>query len=231
MVTMALSPEDRAEINEAIRAAETGTSAEIVCVLAAESSDYRETPLAAGAVAALLLPAIFIALGLGPWSDAQWRAAHVGAAEARAVAAAAALLAAQGVCFLAAWLIASLTEIRLALTPPSLKRLRVRQRAAEQFMTRNIHRTRERTGVLIYVSLAEHMAELMADERVSSSMPPDAWNEPMRALVEALRRGELKNGLVSAVSACGALLAAQVPAEEGANPNELPDAVAELPRL
>ena len=227
---MTLSPQDRAEINEVIRAAETGTSAEIVCVLAAESSDYRETPLAAGALAALLVPALFVTLGLGPWSDAQWLAAHVDAAEARAAASAAVLLAAQGLCFAGAWLIASIRPIRLALTPGSLKRLRVRQRALEQFITKNIHRTRERTGVLLYVSLGEHMAELMADERVSERVAADAWNAPMRTLVEALHRGELKVGLIGAISECGALLAAHAPA--GAeNPDELPDAIVELPPL
>ncbi len=227
---MTLSPQDRAELNSAIQAAEAGTSAEIVCVLAAESSDYRETPLAIAALAALLLPALFVIFGLGPWSEVHWRAAHIDAAEARAVASAATLLAAQGLCFAAAWAIASLAPVRRALTPGSLKRLRVRQRALEQFITKNIHRTRERTGVLLYVSLGERMAELMADERVSAALAPEAWNAPMRALVEALHKGELKSGLIGAISACGALLAAHAPAG-GENPNELPDAVAELPPL
>lgn len=227
---MQLSPQDRVEINQAIQAAEAGTSAEIVCVLAAESADYRETPLAVGALAALLLPAIFVMFGLGPWSDAQWRAAHIGAAEARVAASAAALLAAQGLCFAAAWLIASLTPIRRALTPRSLKRLRVRQRALEQFLTKNIHRTRDRTGVLLYVSLDERMAELMADERVSEKLAREAWNAPMRTLVEALHKGELKSGLIGAISECAALLAVHAPAGPE-NPNELPDAIAELPRL
>jgi putative membrane protein len=84
--------------------------------------------------------------------------------------------------------------------------------------------------VLIYVSLGERMAELIADERVSATIAADAWSEPMGALVEALHRGELKNGLAGAVSACGTLLAAHAPAR-AENPNELPDAVAELPAL
>jgi putative membrane protein len=85
--------------------------------------------------------------------------------------------------------------------------------------------------VLIYVSWAEHMAELIADEGVSSMVDAKAWDAPMAALIAGLKRGAAGEGFAAAVSLCADILAANVPAESSDNPNELPDAVVELPPL
>jgi putative membrane protein len=224
-----LTREEHAEISQAIRTAEQSTSGEIYCVVAEESSDYGETPLAIGALAALVLPAILLLAGVSPAALAGWRASHLAAAEADLVSYAALLVAAQALIFTLAALTASIPAVRRALTPAPLKRDRVRRRALEQFLAKNMHRTAGRTGVLIFVSFGEHMAELIADEGVAKHVDAGTWEAPMKALVEAMRKRAPKQGLIAAVEQCGAILAKHVPA--GAeNRNELPDAVAELPR-
>ena len=229
-----LDPADRAAIEAAVREAESRTTGEIYSVVAEASSDYWETPLAWGAGVALLGPALLLLGGIhveAPDVFIGWTAAQV--ADAAGEAARRALIGAillQGVLFVVTLILVSLSPLRLALTPRGLKRERDRSRAREQFIAKNLHATRERTGVLIYVSFAEHMAELIADEGIAEKTPPNAWEAPMAALVEGLKRGEPAAGFAAAIGACSDLLAAEFPCRPGDNPNELSDAVVILPR-
>lgn len=231
-----LNDDERRAIEAAVHAAELRTSAEIYCVVAPDSSDYREIPLAWAAAAALLGPAVLLLAGVevsvpdildGGWSAAQ--VGDVAAGAARGALIGAILL--QGVLFVATGLLAAWSPIRGVLTPKPLKRDRVRRRARELFLAKNLSATRERTGVLIYVSVAEHMAELIADEGVSDKIDAKAWDVPMAALVAGLKRGEAGVGFAEAVGLCADVLAEQVPANTADNPNELPDSIVELPKF
>lgn len=231
-----LSNDDRAKIEAAVRAAELRTSGEVYCVVAQESGDYREIPLAWAAGAALLGPAVLLLAGVEvsvpDLIDRGWSAAQVGdvaSAAARGALMGAILL--QGLLFAVVALIAAIGPVRRVLTPRRVKRRHVRQRAQELFLARNLSATRARTGVLIYVSMAEHMAELVADEGVSSKVDAKAWEPPMAALVAGLKRGEAGAGFAEAVGLCADILAEHAPADAADNPNELPDAVVELPRF
>ena len=115
-----------------------------------------------------------------------------------------------------------MTLVRRVLTPPPLKRERVRARAREQFIGKNLQATRERTGVLIYVSMREHMAELMADEGIAGSVEPQVWDQAMAALTAGLRRGAPAEGFAAAIGLCADVLAERFPARPGDNPDELP---------
>src|SRR5262249_39740915 len=123
-----------------------------------------------------------------------------------------------------------LPPIRRALTPRPFKRERVRKRAVEQFAAKNLHLTRERTGVLIFVSFSEHMAELIADEGIAPHADPRVWREAMAALTEGLRRGHPGAGIAAAIDLCGDVLAERFPADPADNPNQLPNNVVVLPR-
>jgi putative membrane protein len=171
-----LTAGDRARIADAIAAAEARTSGEIYCVLAQRSSDYRLVPLVWAALAALLVPATFTLLGLRPhawpWVGEPWWTGEATLADMdRAVAAGLlAVIIVQVAVFALVWLAALAEPIRLALVPPAYKRDRVRRSALDQFIARGMQRTRERTGVLIYASLAERQVEVIADEGIYSRM-------------------------------------------------------------
>jgi len=137
----------------------------------------------------------------------------------------------QGLLFVVTAILASIPPVRLALTPRGVKRQRVRKRAAEQFAAKGLHLTRERTGVLIFVSLAERMAELIADDGIADHVEPQVWDKAMAALTEGMKRDDVETGFAAAVGLCGDVLAAKFPARPGDNPNELPDAVVVLPKL
>ncbi|MGH6910890.1 MAG: TPM domain-containing protein [Phenylobacterium sp.] len=229
-----LSPTDLSAIEAAVQEAETRTTGEIYCVVAEESSDYGETPLAWAGGVALLAPAILLIAGVHvsiPDFFATWSAAQVGEAiEAAVRSALVGTIVLQGVLFVATALIVAIPTVRRALTPHRLKRVRVRRRAAEQFLAKNLHLTRERTGVLIFVSLGERMAELIADEGIAQHVDPKVWDRAMAALTEGLKRGEPAAGFAAAIGLCADVLAERFPPTEGDNPNELPDKVIILPK-
>lgn len=229
-----LSSSDLSAIEAAVRAAEARTSGEIYCVVTEESSHYGETAIAWAAGVALLGPALLLLGGVAitiPDPFATWSASDVGAAIASAVRRALiGAIVVQGVLFAVTALIVSIPPVRLLLTPRSLKRLRVQRRAAEQFTAKNLHLTRERTGVLLYVSLGERMAELIADEGIADHVEAHVWDKAMAALADGLKRGDVEAGFATAIGLCGDVLAEKFPARPGDNPDELPDAVVVLPK-
>jgi putative membrane protein len=117
--------------------------------------------------------------------------------------------------------------LRMALTPGSTKNRRVRRRALELFRVSAEHKTEGRTGVLLYVSLAEHRAEIVADQAIHSKVEPNVWGEAMDALVERIKAGAPGEGMALAVEKIGAVLAQHLPPTHD-NPNEIPDRLIEL---
>jgi putative membrane protein len=230
-----LTPADLEAIEAAVREAETRTTGEIYCVVAEESSDYGETPLAWAAGVSLLGPALLLLGGVSvtaPDLFGGWTAAQMSqAAEAAVRRALIGAIILQGLLFAVTAIVVALPAVRLRLTPRGLKRDRVRRRAQEQFLAKNLHLTRERTGVLIFVSAAEHMAELIADEGIASQVEPQVWDRAMAALIEGLKRREPAAGFAAAIGLCADVLAERFPPTAGDNPNELADKVVLLPGL
>ncbi len=227
-----MTPEQRHAVEAAVTAAERNTRGEIYCVVADASSDYREVGLAWAAGVALAAPALLLLGGmqvtvpnlLGGWSAAQAGDLAKTAARQALVGA----IALQALLFVAVALLAAFRPVRRVLTPKSLKRQRVRERARAQFLSKGLHATRERTGVLIYVSLEEHLAEIIADEGVASRVTPAVWEQAMAALTAGMKRGDPAAGFTAAIALCGAVLAEHFP-PGGDNPDELSNALVELP--
>ena len=235
MKTPLMSSEDLAAIAAAVRAAEVRTAGEIYCIIAEESSDYHGTPLAWAAGVALLAPALLLLAGFhvstpdlgqfGGWTADQVE--DVGEATLRAALVGTLVL--QAALFVVTLLITSLQPVRRTLTPKGMKRERVRARAEHQFIAKNLNATRDRTGVLIYVSFAERMAELIADEAIHTRVADDTWKNAMSALIDGLARDQPAAGFIAAIGQCADVLAEHFPPRPNDNPNELSDAVVILP--
>ena len=96
-----------------------------------------------------------------------------------------------------------------------------------QFLAQGLHLTARRTGVLVFVSVAEHHAEIVADESISAKVMPAVWQAAVDAATAAIAEGRFADGLIAAVERCGAVLGEHFP--PGAiNRNELPNKVVEL---
>jgi putative membrane protein len=117
--------------------------------------------------------------------------------------------------------------LRIHFVPRGLRYRRAHDHALRQFLARNIHMTRERTGVLVFVSLAEHYAEVVADAGINERVPQERWNEAVAVLVRHAARGRLADAFVEAVGIVGAELAAHFPPGE-TNLDELDNHVAEI---
>jgi putative membrane protein len=124
--------------------------------------------------------------------------------------------------FLAVLLILKWQPLRLALTPGATKSRRVRRRAIALFRAAAERRTAGRTGVLIYLSLAEHRAEIVADEAVTRVTTPECWGDAMAELVGEIAEGRPGSGLAMAVEEVGEVLARHFP-KTSEDVNEIPD--------
>ncbi len=102
----------------------------------------------------------------------------------------------------------------------------VRERALTWFGRLRIWDTEHNNGVLIYVLLAEHAIEFVADRALARRVAPAQWQAIVDRLGSRLREGAFEDGLTQALEEVSALLVAHFPAEpDTARPNELPDCV------
>ncbi|GAB3655284.1 TPM domain-containing protein [Ramlibacter alkalitolerans] len=99
-----------------------------------------------------------------------------------------------------------------------------RERAIAMFGKLGVWDTEQNNGVLIYLLLAEHAIEVVADRGLARHVPQAHWQEIVRSMGDAFRAGRYEEGLVQAVDEVTALLVQHFPLRGGeANPNELPD--------
>lgn len=221
-----MSPEDHRRVSEAVSAAEAHTSGEIVTIVADRSDAYHDVGLHYAVAAMLLLPAAFaIWPGLFEAKLAFLTNGWVGEPGFGTIFTF--LLVAQAVLFLIVRYALAWMPLRLALTPRATKDRRVRRRAIALFKASAEHRTAGRTGVLIYLSMGEHEAEIVADDAIHSKVAPERWGDAMAAMIDHVREGRVAEGMAAAVERVGAILAEHFPRGRE-NPNELSDRLIEL---
>jgi len=228
-----ISDADQARVAEAVARAEATTSGEIYCVLAPEVSTDVETPLIWAAAIALLLPALALLAGLRPAMLTAlfggWTIGHASTVDGAILSALITYVGLQAAVFVLAALVVSIPPIRRALTPRGLKVAQVRRAAMDLFLAKDLHRTRDRTGVLIFAALAEHRVEVIADEGIYAAAPHAVWDEVVADVVAGMKRGKVADGFVAAVARTGAILAQHMPPRPGGT-NELADGLTVLPR-
>jgi putative membrane protein len=197
-----LSPADRAAITNAVKAAEAGTSAEIVVVIATDPCEEGDATVA-------LVAAGFAAIGFaGPlWlTGLSLHAIVVG----------------QALTFGALAALGSSSRVRRALRIDRLPSVAAHEAAERAFEELDLGRTEARTGVLIHVAVADRHVEVIADEGVHAALAPETWSECVADVVRAAKAGRLAEGVVEAVRRCGAALAEALPPQPGLG-DELPD--------
>ena len=102
---------------------------------------------------------------------------------------------------------------------------KARERAVMMFGKLRVWDTEHNNGVLIYLLLAEHAIEIVADRGLSKRVDAAEWQRIAGAMSAAFKAGEFEAGLNQAIDAVDALLAKHFALAPGeANPNELPDA-------
>jgi putative membrane protein len=191
---------DEAAIVAAVRAAELRTNGQIVCVLARRSYEIGFPATLYASALALIAPWLLLI-------STQMSAQRI--------------FAVQAALFIVVMLLLNWTPLGLALTPRSHQRRQAFRLAAEQFFTLGMTRTRNRTGVLIFVSLAEHYARIIADDGLNGKITEVEWRHVIDDMVGRLRDGRVNEAFIDAVGRTGELLARAAPPDGGGN--DLPD--------
>ncbi|PLK24767.1 hypothetical protein C0V72_04540 [Porphyrobacter sp. TH134] len=213
-------------VSEAVTAAESATSGEIVTVLADRSDGYTDVALLWAAGAAFTAMSVFAAFPL-PFLNA-WDAAIGGWGHEWTTGELASMVIGLGLLkFLAVLLVQQWEPLKFALIPGPTKTIRVHGQAVRQFKVGAERRTTGRTGVLIYLSMREHRAEIVADESIAAIVPAEVWGEAMGDMLAHIRKGQVAEGLAVGIRDVGFVLAQHFP--RGADDvNELPDRLIEV---
>jgi putative membrane protein len=197
---MEFTKEDHETVSAAIAEAEKRTCGQIVCVLARSSSTYAQFPILWASLLALLVP--WPLIYFTPWSVER-------------------IFLVQLVVFVIANVAFTWIPLRLALVPRRVQRAQAHRSALEQFVVRQISHTKNRCGVLIFVSLAEHYARIIADEGIATKVQQSEWQAAVDTLIGHVRGGSIASGFTAAIERCGDVLAAHAPPD--GSPNALPD--------
>ena len=213
-------------VSDAVTAAEAQTAGEIVTVLADRSDGYTDVALLWAVGAAFTAMSVFAALpqpfldlwdGLvGGWGH-EWTTGEL-----------ASMVIALGLIkFVAVMLVQQWEPLKFALIPGPTKTIRVHDQAVRQFKVGAQARTTGRTGVLIYLSMREHRAEIVADESIAARVPAEVWGEAMGDMLAEIRKGRVAEGLAIGIRDVGFVLAEHFPRGSD-DVNELPDRLIEV---
>jgi putative membrane protein len=186
----ALSDTGRARIREATAAAEAKTAGEIFVVVARASDDYRFVPLLWATLAALCVPLPLVFLTLLP---------------------ALTIYLLQLLVFVLLAIVLSVPPIHMLTVPKRMQRERAHGLAVDQFLAHGLHTTEARTGVLVFVSLAERYAEIVADAGIAGKVEQAVWDGAIAGLLAEIRAGRLVEGLTATITEAGAILARHFP--------------------
>lgn len=186
-----LTDKEHSDLRAAIDRAEAATSGEFVTVIAAAADTYLYIPILWAALAALLVPAFF---ELGNWPEQFAYPVQIGV-------------------FLALSVIVQWSPIKLRLIPRAVKRRRATRLAREQFITRGLHSTPNRVGVLLFVAVGERYVEILADQGIAAKVDNAEWQRIVDAFVTDVHADRIGEGFVGTVDACSAVMAQHFPPE------------------
>ncbi len=218
-------------VSDAVAAAELQTSGEIVTVLADRSDGYSDIALVWAATAAFTMMSVFAlfpspfmqlwdSLVIGPifggWGH-EWTTGEL-----------ATMTIALGlITFALTWALQLWDPLRFALVPGPVKTTRAHDAAIKHFKVGAERRTHGRTGVLLYLSMQEHRAEIVADEPIAEKVKAEVWGDAMADMLQHIKRGEIAEGLAAGARDVGEVLSEHFPRDED-DQNELPDRLIEV---
>jgi len=120
------------------------------------------------------------------------------------------------------YLLSNLSFIDRLIVPKSVMRRKVNERAVRQFMESGVYNTKDRTGILIFISMLEHRVELLADKGINEKISQEKWDSILNNIVKGIKSGNVDKNLSESIYECGKLLAEHFPVQPG-DENELKD--------
>ena len=193
-------------VSEAIKEAESKTSAEIVPMIVRRSSTVGHVPVIVLSVLMLL----FLLLE-GP----TWQADYLGESWLWYILNIVILL-------LLSSFISRFTFIQRKFTSRSDQQEQVDMRAELEFYESDIKNTKDATGILLFASLMEHRVVVLADKAITDKFTPETWTEICNLLIQGIKKGNIGMAFSNAIKRCGEILEADFPIQPD-DKNELHD--------
>ncbi|HET6726005.1 MAG TPA: TPM domain-containing protein [Gammaproteobacteria bacterium] len=202
-----LSDADKKRVTDAIAAAERKTSGEFVAVVAERSDHYLFFPMLWTAIASLIVPGAMLLAG----ADLSLLIIY----------------AIQLAGFIVAAVVFFQPSIRPHLAPGAFRHDYGHRFAHEQFYFQGVHRTRDHSGVLLFVSIAERYVEIVADEGIHRNVGEAHWQQIVDNFVSEVKARRVADGFVGAVTAIGDAMATHYP-RQADDTNELSNRLIEV---
>ncbi len=206
------SENDLSRIKAAVQEAEAKTSGEIVPYVVDHSNGYEEAQWRGAALFSTLVLAVFVFLH----SQSDWGFPFTYGQMSSLV-----LLSGVVGFFLVRW---NAFAKRLVAGHRLMER-HIGHRAAEAFISEEVFKTRERTGILIFVSLLEHRVMVLGDSGINAKVKPDDWHGIVQTIVRGIQAGRPADGLVEGIRESGNLLSQHGVSRRADDQDELPDSL------
>jgi len=188
------------DVEKEIESVEKETSGELVPVVAKKSSDYRTVEMINAFVFAYLF--MFIDFGvhgsLNPLN----------------------ILFDTVVAVLLIVLLFRFGFFKRILVPKKLMAQKVHSAAMMSFYRNGVYRTKNKTGILIYVSLAERMVVVIGDEGIHNKVGDDAWKDVISIIINGIKTKKVEQGIIDGIGSCRNLLKTHFPIDKD-DKNEL----------
>ncbi|HEX6200173.1 MAG TPA: hypothetical protein VF150_07920 [Thermoanaerobaculia bacterium] len=204
------SPSDLARIEAAVRDAEARSRGEIVVAAVPASGRYAGAVWAGACLGSL---SALLALVLVHWLTDLW---GVGSPLW-------ALLAAGGGAVAGYVAVAASDGLKRLLTSDEVMARQVDLAARAAFVDHEVFATRDRSGVLLFLSLLEHRVEVLADSGIEAHVAPGEWDGIVAGIVRGIREGRAAEALVEAIGRCGEILDRRGLERRADDRDELPD--------
>lgn len=216
---MFLTDIEKTRLQSQIRDLELKTDAEIVTVIARSSDTYTFIPVLWAALLSLCLPGIFYLLldiGFNGWLLAEdlldsLRIVYI----------------AQVLLFLILVMMFQWQPLQMSLIPASIKKRRAHQHAQMQFLQQRVHWSARRSGILLFVSVAEHYVEIIADQAVAEKVDEQVWALAIEKFISNVKKDQVATGFSAAIEDCGAVLSEHFPGGDKKT-DELPNHLIEV---
>ncbi len=206
------SQDDLDRIAAAVKEAETRTAGEIVPFVVGRSDLYEEAVWRGAFL--LSFATLFVFVFFRNFTDV-WM--PVTFSEAAMIT-----LLAGGV---GAALVAFVPALKRLMAGKSLMDQRIADRAAHAFISEEVFNTRDRSGIMIFLSLLERRVQVVGDSGINAKVDQEEWNDVVKRIVQGMKNGKPADGLIDAIKKCGELLEKRGVEIRPDDTNELPDAL------
>lgn len=186
-----LSREEKIRVQAAAALAEKRSCGEFVTVIAPRADLYLYIPTLWAALITLLVPAA-IAYLRPDWDHQRVYATQIATFF--------------GLSLLFRW-----QRLTVLLVPKRVQRGRAARMAREEFFLRGLPYTRERSGLLLFVSMAERYVEIVADKGIKNRVAQSEWDAIVNNFIDEIKQGRAADGFIAAIESCSGLLELHFP--------------------